>query len=438
MAALGGLAHAPVDSCRVLELGCGDGGNLIPMAMELPGARFTGIDLAEGAIGRGIRTIEAVGLRNIELRAGDLARVDGSWGEFDYIITHGLYSWTAPAVRERILRISTENLAPEGVAYISYNALPGGRVRQMLREMMLFQAEEFDDPRERVGQAKALLHFVATARARLGQFNQFVADEITRMEQREDWALFHDELGEIYEPFYFQQFLEDAGRHGLQYLAEASLPEMQESGMTREAVATLDAIAGDERILREQYADLAKFRCFRQTLLCHEGRRVDVPPRVERVAGLYASTAAVEVGEGEYEGLDGARMKTADPWFQPMMDALVEASPGTVRVAELECDLGLLLMASLSGVTELHTSARPLTNRAGARPEVSPLARYQAAQGLPIATLHHATLILEDAGDLELVRLLDGTRTRGDLRGIADLDERLARLGRAGVIMSSD
>ena len=32
IALLYGMAPRPVDRCRVLELGCGDGSNLIPMA----------------------------------------------------------------------------------------------------------------------------------------------------------------------------------------------------------------------------------------------------------------------------------------------------------------------------------------------------------------------------------------------------------------------
>src|SRR5262249_47365446 len=43
-----GMSPAPPDRCRVLELGCGRGGNLIPMALSLPASRFVGIDLSRG------------------------------------------------------------------------------------------------------------------------------------------------------------------------------------------------------------------------------------------------------------------------------------------------------------------------------------------------------------------------------------------------------
>src|SRR5262245_13581209 len=45
-----GTRPTPVQRCRVLELGCAAGGNLIPMADALPESEFIGIDASERAI----------------------------------------------------------------------------------------------------------------------------------------------------------------------------------------------------------------------------------------------------------------------------------------------------------------------------------------------------------------------------------------------------
>jgi hypothetical protein len=50
MAVLFGMQPADIEQCRVLEIGCGDGANLIPMALGLPGSEFVGIDLAASPI----------------------------------------------------------------------------------------------------------------------------------------------------------------------------------------------------------------------------------------------------------------------------------------------------------------------------------------------------------------------------------------------------
>src|SRR5947209_17474867 len=75
VARLFGMDAAPVGSCRVLEIGCGDGGSLIPMAYYLPGACFTGIDLAAEPIAAGRATAGALQLRNITLDATDLPEI---------------------------------------------------------------------------------------------------------------------------------------------------------------------------------------------------------------------------------------------------------------------------------------------------------------------------------------------------------------------------
>jgi tRNA G46 methylase TrmB len=83
LAALGrlfGLDTAHAEQCRVLELGCASGGNLIPMAWYLPGSRFLGIDLSRTQIEDGLRLTRRLGLSNIELRQGDILALDAQLG----------------------------------------------------------------------------------------------------------------------------------------------------------------------------------------------------------------------------------------------------------------------------------------------------------------------------------------------------------------------
>ncbi|MGH8851573.1 MAG: class I SAM-dependent methyltransferase [Casimicrobiaceae bacterium] len=83
MATLGrlhGLPAAQVDECRVLEIGCASGGNLIPMAAGLPRSRFTGIDFSAVQLRQGAADIAALGLANIELTPMDLLDFDRRCG----------------------------------------------------------------------------------------------------------------------------------------------------------------------------------------------------------------------------------------------------------------------------------------------------------------------------------------------------------------------
>ena len=126
-----GLHPARVESCRVLEIGCGEGGNLIPLADRFPGSRFVGVDLSGASIARGQQTIAALGLNNIELIAQDILTFTAPAGAFDYIIAHGVLSWVPEPVRHHILALCGLCLASNGLAYLSYDVLPGGHLRTL-------------------------------------------------------------------------------------------------------------------------------------------------------------------------------------------------------------------------------------------------------------------------------------------------------------------
>src|SRR3954471_24601251 len=69
--ALHGLPTPDPSTARVLEIGCGAGGNLLAMAVATPGITAIGIDLAAQPIAEGRAALEAVGIDNVDLRQGD-------------------------------------------------------------------------------------------------------------------------------------------------------------------------------------------------------------------------------------------------------------------------------------------------------------------------------------------------------------------------------
>ena len=112
-ATLRGLQPPDVATARVLELGCGDGGHLIPIAAAYPGMRCVGIDASGAAIARGAELVAVAGLDNVELLEGDLAALPETLGTLDYITAHGVYSWVPDAVRDDLLAAIRRHLAPE-------------------------------------------------------------------------------------------------------------------------------------------------------------------------------------------------------------------------------------------------------------------------------------------------------------------------------------
>lgn len=70
------MSPVPIQGARVLELGCGSGGNLILLAAQMPGAMFTGIDIADAQVRLAGTRIAALAVKNISIAQADLKNLD--------------------------------------------------------------------------------------------------------------------------------------------------------------------------------------------------------------------------------------------------------------------------------------------------------------------------------------------------------------------------
>ena len=223
LATLHGLQPAPTDRCQVLEVGCNDGSNLIPMAANAPGSHFTGIDLAQTAITAAQAFSARLGLTNTAFTQADILDWNPAERRFDYILIHGLYSWVPPPVREAILSLCRTSLAPNGIAYISYNALPGCHIRRYVWDVLRFHTRAIEDPRQKIAAAREI---AAKMCAWLTDEHQqpFLKKEFELLLTVHDSVLLHDDLAEWNTPFHLSEFVAAAERHGLQYLCDARSP----------------------------------------------------------------------------------------------------------------------------------------------------------------------------------------------------------------------
>jgi SAM-dependent methyltransferase len=408
VALLFGMEPAPVDRCRVLEIGCGNAGNLLPMAYALPRSRFLGIDLAEDPIAHARADIRALGLENIEVAARDLRALGPEVGEFDYIIAHGVYSWVPEDVRGRLLALCRQRLAPSGVALVSYNLYPGRHIRQMLREMM-FHHTRGDAPQQCVDHARRFLDWLAKSCQAPATFRTLIEEDAAALLAYTDGGLAHDDLSEVNYPLYFRDFVAHAAAHGLEYLGDTTVDRMFDP---RGLLAWLP----DNRLEREQYTDFLYLRSFRHTLLCREEVPLSRSPRAETMDRLCFS-APVQMVEGAAAVRIGAR--------QPAVEAVAQAMgacyPLPVTFQELlpyagsAAELREMLLALISvGFAQCHAYGFPCQDSVSERPRATALARYQAQRSLQLANVIH-TLINMDEFGRRLVLLLDGTRDRAAL-----------------------
>jgi SAM-dependent methyltransferase len=444
-----GMAAASPHAMRVLELGCGRGGNLIPMAAQYPGSEFVGIDLSGSAIALAQRATTELGLGNLVFHHRNIMDVGPELGRFDYILVHGVYSWVPDAVRERIVAIFGELLAPQGVAYVSYNALPGCRLRDLARDVMLYATRDITEPTERVRAARAALKAFAEASDGDTFHGAALRQRLRQIADTPDNVLYHDDLNPGARAFALHEVLDAAGRQGLQFLADASFPNMY-GAAKGPAQAMLAAIPTEQGVLREQTLDLLIGRAFRETLLCREGipLRRGIKPGALAPYHLAARARLVEEGEGEearpgidrFEFDEGVRLSVDLPLCKAALRRLSRAWPGSIAfdalVSQSVADVGealgpdvagqvarlddALLAIFKAGLLDITLEPPPLTTEVAERPRASLVARWQAQTSREVTDLRHRMVALDGVIVRKFVDLLDGSRTPEML--LADLN----------------
>jgi 2-polyprenyl-3-methyl-5-hydroxy-6-metoxy-1,4-benzoquinol methylase len=112
--------YIPVaDGTRVLEVGCGEGGNLLPFA--LIGCEVTGVDFSEKKIENARNYFRMNGTEGSFFCANffDLPKQDKP---FDVILVHDVIEHIAPEDKGSFLERIHTFLAPKGVAFLAFPA----------------------------------------------------------------------------------------------------------------------------------------------------------------------------------------------------------------------------------------------------------------------------------------------------------------------------
>jgi len=459
--ALFGLEPQVPGEARVLEIGCAGGGNLLPMAAAHPGGEFVGVEVSPVQAQRMAEDAEALGLRNVRVLCRDVEEVsvEELGGAFDYIIAHGVYSWVEAPVQEALLRGCGQWLRPQGVAFVSYNTLPGAALRDALRGMICYHAKRAPGGlRQQVAAAREFLGVLGEAlENREEAYARLMMEELALVAQQGDFYLAHEHLEATNEACYFHEFIAQSGRHGLQYLGEAEVQMMATGDLPAGVRQRLRGLAGSVEEA-EQYQDFIRNRAFRQTLLCRGEavlRRSIAPERVQRFH-FASSLRPAEGGAAAQEWRDaaGSVLEVTHPLARAALAELQAAWPGCVSFAALlsaaarhtgepagAAQAALLARALLAGWSasrgvEFHLYPPALCPVVSPLPAAPPLVRWQAARGGWITNLRHANVSLGPQERAFLTKV-DGTRSDDELAAEhADGREMLERFAQLALLVS--
>lgn len=453
-----GMEPAPIENCRVLELGCGTGGNLIPMAYQYPNSVFIGIDYAASQIDVARAAASAINLTNIEFLAKNFLDVtDESLGEFDYIIAHGIYSWVPRAVQEKMLDLYKKHLAPNGIAYISYNTLPGWRMYGVGREMMMYRIRNITDYHERSRVAREFFNFIANIPKSLDSdthwsqfmnaFSILLQSQASYLQQKPDEMFVHDELEYNNEALYFYQFMERAEAAGLQFLSESYFPYSVLSNFPENVRDFLGSHATNI-IELEQFLDFFRNRTFRQTLLVHDNVQIERRVKPQQLAKLLITSPMVQSPAQPEDGVpNGTKFATRSDELSFVSNDAITVASFSLLTEAYPAEYGLVELAQASRATayayqippksleediqsiaanvlqsfgrayemvELRASPCPMTIELSEYPTASLYARFQAQTSKVVTNQRHERVNLDETTRFVLLHM-DGTNTMQDI-----------------------
>ena len=461
IARLMGLDAPDPSTARVLEVGCGDGGNLVPMAAAAPQGRYVGIDLSPGAIAEARAMASDLALSNVELDAADLRDLPSGLGTFDYIVAHGFYSWVPADVREVLLGTLRRCLSPDGIAFVSHNTMPGCALRGIAWSLLRPHVAGIGDPARRVAETRSMAALMADAMADQPGLAAALAGEFRDVANRHEFLVLHDDIAIVNHPVLLREIAAEAEAHGLAWLADADAYRHPAPAYGEKMNAWL---AATDRLTREHVIDHLRLRRYRESLFVHRARGLGTPLASERLSNLHvgASNATAERhGSAPRSQADGdrtpagvqrmllGRLAAVHPASVPVQEVvswITSHSPAGSTLAAPANALRLLLNLCLVGAIVPFAWPVKVALEAGAMPRASAVARWQAPRRDFVVNLRHDSVVFDDPVRRRLLPLVDGTRTRDALAlelaamapDAADprrlVDEHLAHFARIGVL----
>ncbi len=389
---LHGGPRAAQDSYRVLELGCADGANLLPLAYHRRNATFVGVDGARSQVDIANAAKSRLQLSNVEFVHADFLSADSRLeGAFDYIIGHGVFSWVPDTARDALLQLCAKRLQRGGLLYLNYNANPGWKVRGMVREFLLAQTAAATDVRVRAQAAQSVAaKVVSSLTASDHPYSKLMASEFTVVCESDLSYVAHEYLASENRAYWRSEFMALARAHGFAFVADADFS--YSSGRLPE---DLSPRLVTEHIIGQSVDDTVDLLCYRQLhspILTHS-HFVRQPPVADEFSALIVASCLVPCGvNGDrhpmFEHPSGYRVEAKDEVMHTALRRLQPLWPRGLRVNAVFPDVSLVIddlkLLHRSGLVELRC-----VDITDSGVSVEPLKNVEAGKGGYFTTPYH-------------------------------------------------
>jgi SAM-dependent methyltransferase len=272
------------DSFTWCDLGCGNGITAVALAATHPSGVFRGIDAMPVHTGFARRLAAEACISNVGFDAVDFgAAAEAEYPGFDYIVSHGVYTWVGEGARRSWLRFIDRHLKPGGLVYVSYNAMPGRAAdlpwQRLVRTLGLTLA---GSSRDRVAGALDVARKLTALKAPALVASPLAASFHDKPDRFSTTYLTHELMNADWAPLCVTEMRAAMADIGLEPAGSATLIENHDSFVLRGAAREVLAAIADPNA-RELVRDYFIDQCFRRDVFIRDGRRLSREDRKDRL-----------------------------------------------------------------------------------------------------------------------------------------------------------
>ncbi|MGV7216422.1 class I SAM-dependent methyltransferase [Bradyrhizobium sp. UFLA05-112] len=266
------------------DLGCGQGLTAAMLAAMHPAGQFHGVDAMLEHVEHGQGIAAEAAICNVHFHAADFANAtELSLPQFDYIVSHGVYSWISPLARAAVRSFIESRLKPGGLVYLSYNAMPGRAADLPLQRLVRAIGEICQgDSTQRVVAALKVVKGFLELKAPALVASPMLAGVKERHGPSAVAYLAHEFMGKHWDPLFVTEVRSEMATIGLRPVGSATLIENHDAFVLGQAArAALVAIADDD--VRELARDFLIDQFFRRDIFVRAGANLDEQAQQQRL-----------------------------------------------------------------------------------------------------------------------------------------------------------
>ncbi len=266
------------------DLGCGAGVTAGILAATHPAGAFHGIDAMPIHMEDARRLRRDAEIPNVHFHTASFSAATAlDLPAFDYIVSHGIYTWVGPEARRAWLNFIDRHLKPNGFAYVSYNALPGRAADLPFQRLVRTLGEKLPgDTNQRMTAALEVAASMMTLNPpamTAGTLAQRCRDQAGSLDRS---YLAHELMVQHWEPLWVTDVRAELASIGLRPAGSATLVQNYDRFMLgRAARDILDGIADPDA--RELARDVFVNQSFRRDVYIRGEQKSAEPDRSRRL-----------------------------------------------------------------------------------------------------------------------------------------------------------